>query len=45
MAGPKMWVRRLMVTLMVLGVGCAASGVAYRAAGAATSLGSLALAR
>ena len=45
MVGAKMWARRVMVMLAVLGFGTAASGVAYQAAGAATSLGSLALAR
>lgn len=45
MAGSKMWARRLMIVLLALGFGCIASGAAYQAAGAATSLGSLALAR
>ncbi len=43
MVGTKMWARRLIVVVAVVGFGCAASGVCYQAAGAALSLGSLAL--
>ena len=35
----------MIVAMAVVGFGCAASGLAYQAAGAATSLGSIALAR
>ena len=45
MAGTKMWARRMIVVLGVVAFGAVASAGAYQAAGAATSLGSLALAR
>jgi hypothetical protein len=45
MVGAKMWARRLIVAVGVLGFGAVASAGAYQAAGVATSLGSVALAR
>ena len=45
MVGAKMWARRMMVAIAVVGFGCAMSAVGYQAAGAAPSLGSIAFAR
>jgi hypothetical protein len=45
MVAAKMWARRLMLATGVAVCGAAASTLAYEAAGAAMSLGSLALAR
>ena len=44
MAAAKMWARRMMFVTGVAAFGAAASTMAYEAAGAAMSLGSLALA-
>ena len=45
MAATKMWAHRLIVAVGVVAFGSLASGAAYHAAGAATSLGSLAFSR